>query len=90
MDGLIECLKDCNVRLSGLRTKDFRFAAWITFSTQHDVFMAGVDVYSADGKTKTKTIAIAPALDGSPIGAMNQINRKVREWERAGRVIIGR
>lgn len=84
MDGLIECLKECNLKLNALRTDDYRFVAWIIFSVRHDCFIAGVDAYS-NGEDNLQNV-IANGVDASPIGAMNQVYRKIRKWEDAGAV----
>lgn len=86
MDGLIECLKECNIKLNALRTADYRFVAWIVFSTQHNCFIAGVDTYSNDERD-VSYVAVKSA-NASPIGAMNQVYRKICEWETAGDVPI--
>ena len=84
MDGLIECLKECNVRLESLRTSDCRFVAWIIYSTRLGCFIAGVDAYSNDDQNLQHVVA--KGIDASPIGAMNQVYRKICEWERDGGV----
>lgn len=86
MDGLIECLKECNLKLDYLRTADYRFVAWIIFSTQHNCFIAGVDTYSNDEQNLQYCAAIY--ADVSPIGAMNQVYRQICEWETAGEVPV--
>jgi len=84
MDGLIECLKESNLKLDSLRTKDYRFVAWIIYSTQHKAFIAGVDTYSNDEQNLQQVIA--KGVDASPIGAINQVYRKICEWEKLGYV----
>ena len=79
MDGLIECLKECNIKLDALRTADYRFVAWIIFSTQHNCFVAGVDTYSND--EQNLQYVVAKGIDASPIGAMNQVYREICKWE---------
>ena len=86
MDGLIECLKECNLKLEDLRTADYRFVAWIIYSTQHRCFIAGVDTYSNDSQNLQHVIA--KGTDASPIGAMNQIYREILEWEKVGEVPV--
>lgn len=86
MDGLIECLKECNLKLDALLTPDYRFVAWIIYSTQHKCFVAGVDTYSNDDQNLQHVIA--KGVDASPIGAMNQVYRKICEWETVGEAPI--
>jgi hypothetical protein len=86
MDGLIECLKECNIKLDALRTNEHRFVAWIIFSAANQVFFAGVDTYSND--EENLQWIVAKGVDASPIGAMNQVYRKVCEWEKAGKVPV--
>lgn len=86
MDGLIECLKECNLKLAELRTSEYRFVAWIIYSTQRKCFIAGVDAYSSDEANLQHVVA--KGTDASPIGAMNQVYRKICEWETAGKVEI--
>ena len=85
MDGLIECLKECNIKLDALRTEDYRFVAWIIYSTQHKAFVAGVDTYSND--EQNLAYVAAKGVDASPIGAMNQVYRQICLWEKAGEVL---
>lgn len=82
MDGLIECLKECNLKLDTLRTSDYRFVAWIVFSTRLNCFVAGVDTYSND--EQNLQYVVAKSIDASPIGAMNQVYRQICEWETSG------
>ena len=84
MDGLIECLKECNVKLDRLRTADYRFVAWIIYSTQHQCFVAGVDAYSNDAENHL--LLVHAGTDASPIGAMNQVYREILKWEKNGEV----
>lgn len=86
MDGLIECLKECNIKLDALRTADYRFVAWIIYSTQHNAFIAGVDTYSNDNQNLQ--YVASKGIDTSPIGAMNQVYGDVCEWEKAGEVPV--
>lgn len=86
MDGLIECLKECNIKLDALRTKDYSFVAWIIFSTQHKCFIAGVDTYLNDATNLQHVVA--KGVDASPIGAMNQVYREICEWEKVGEVPV--
>ena len=86
MDGLSECLKECNLKLDALRTADYLFVAWIIFSTQHNCFIAGVDTYSNYEQNLQYVAAIG--MNASPVGAMNQIYRQICEWEAAGEVPV--
>lgn len=86
MDGLIECLKECNLKLDALRTADYRFVAWIIYSTQHNCFVAGVDTYSND--EQNLQYVVAKGIDASPIGAMNQVYRQICKWETAREVPV--
>lgn len=86
MDGLIECLKESNLKLGALRTADYRFVAWIIFSTRHNCFVAGVDTYSND--EQNLQYVAAKGIDASPIGAMNQVYRQICEWETTGEVPV--
>lgn len=86
MDELIECLKECNLKLDALRTADYRFVAWIIYSTQHGCFVAGVDTYSND--EQNLQYVAAKGIDISPIEAMNQVYRQICEWEKAGEVPV--
>jgi len=86
MDGLIECLKGCNLKLDAMRTPEYRFIAWITFSTRHNCFIAGVDTYSND--EQNMQYVAAKSIDASPIGAMNQVYRMICEWETTGTVPV--
>jgi len=86
MGGLIECLKECNLKLDSLRTPDYRFVAWIIYSTQHKCFVAGVDTYSNDEQNLQHVVA--KGVDASPIGAMNQVYRQICDWEKVGEVPV--
>lgn len=71
-------LKNCNVKLDRLRTKDYRFVAWIIFSTQHNSFIAGVDVYSND--EQNLQIVLLKSVDPSPLEALNIIHSQISKW----------
>lgn len=86
MDETLEYLKECNLKLDNLRTADYRFVAWIIYSTQHRCFIAGIDTYSNDSQNLQRIIAVGK--DTSPIGAMNQIYREINEWEKEGEVPV--
>ena len=73
-----EILKNCNKKLDALRTKDYRFVAWIIFSTQHNCFIAGVDVYSND--EQNLQIVLIKSVDGSPLQALNAIHSQISKW----------
>lgn len=83
---LIECLKECNIKLDTLRTSDYRFVGWIIYSTQHKGFIAGVDTYSND--EQNLQWVCAKAVDASPLAAMNEVFQLVCEWEKAGYVSL--
>lgn len=85
IDGLIECLKACNEKLEGLCTSEYRFVAWIIYSTRLKAFVAGVDTYT-NGEENMQHVP-EKAVDASPVGAMNAIYRKILEWEDTGKVI---
>jgi hypothetical protein len=74
-DTFFEILKDCNIKLDALRTKDYRFLAWIIYSTQHKCFIAGVDTYSND-----KAFVILKSVDASPLIALNKVFSQVNKW----------
>lgn len=82
MEGLIERLKECNIILDTLRTADYRFVAWIIYSTKHSAFIAGIDTYSNDDEN-IQYVAFK-GVDPSPISAMDQVYREICEWEKAG------
>lgn len=77
-DTLFEILKDCNIKLDALRTKDYRFVAWIIYSTQRKCFIAGVDTYSND--EQNMQIVILKAVDPKPFDALNQIYAQIKDW----------
>ena len=86
MDRLIECLKVCNLKLNDFRTTEFRFVAWIIYSAQDRLFIAGVDVYSND-EQNLQTV-VANGMDESAFGAMNQVYRQICTWETDGKVSV--
>jgi len=77
-----EILKDCNIKLDALRTNDYRFVAWIIYSTQHKCFIAGVDTYSND--EQNLQIVILKAVDTSPLDTLNKIYDQVKDWHGEG------
>ncbi len=83
-DGLIECLKECNLKLDALKTTDYRFVAWIIFSAKYDAFIAGVDTYSNDDEN-LQDVAVN-YVDVSPMAAMTQVHMDICDWEAAGEV----
>lgn len=86
MGALTEILKQCNIVLDSLCTPEYRFVAWIIYSTQHNCFIAGVDTYSNDEQNLQHVIA--KGVDASPIGAINQVYRQICDWENAGQVPV--
>lgn len=86
MHGLIECLKECNLKLDALRTDEYRFVAWIIYSTQHETFIAGVDTYSNDEQNLQHVIA--KGWNASPVEAINQVYDQIIIWERSGEVPV--
>ena len=86
MDNVLEILKESNIKLDALQTSDYRFVAWIIYSTRHLCFIAGVDTYSND-EQNLQWVATKSA-DVSPIAAMNQVYRQVCRWEEVGYVSL--
>ena len=85
MDELINCLKECNVKLDALSTADYSYVAWIIFSTKHSCFIAGVDTYY-NYPQSTQWIATREA-DVSPVVAMNKVYMKICQWSEGGDVL---
>lgn len=84
MGALTEILKQCNIILDSLCTPDYRFVAWIIYSAQRQCFIAGVDTYSND--EQNLQYIVAEGVDASPIAAINQVYRKICDWEKDGGV----
>ena len=78
MDDPFEILKDCNLKLDRLRTEDYRFVAWLIYSTQHNCFIAGVDTYSNDDQNLM--VVIYKSAEPSPIDALSTVYSQVRKW----------
>jgi len=77
-----DTLKDCNIKLDALRTKDYRFVAWIIYSTQHKCFIAGVDTYTND-EQNIQTV-ILKGVDTSPSAALDKIHATIKDWHDKG------
>lgn len=86
MNDLVQCLKECNTILDSLRTADYRFVAWIIYSTQHSCFVAGVDTYSND--EQNLQYVAAKGVNESPLEAMLLVYQQIIEWEEAGEVPV--
>ena len=86
MNELVQCLKECNTVLDSLRTADYRFVAWIIYSTQHSCFVAGVDAYSND--EQNLQYVAAKGVSESPLEAMLLVYQQIIEWEEAGEVPV--
>jgi len=79
-----ELLKQCNFKLANLITPDYRFVAWIIYSTQHKCFIAGVDTYTNDNQNLATVIS--KALDNSPFDAIKQIYDEISAWHNDGQI----
>lgn len=86
MEHTLDLLKDCNIKLDTLATKDNRFVAWIAFSVPLKSFIAGVDAISND--EQNVSMLIEKVAHRYPGEAMIQILDKISEWYIQGSVPI--
>lgn len=86
MEDTFELLKDCNIKLDSLKTKDYRFVAWIIYSTLHDSFIAGVDTYSNDDENQQ--IVILKGIHRYPGEAIMQIHEVISKWHNDGSIML--
>lgn len=84
----IETLKECNIKLHGLMTSDYRFVAWIIYSCKWDCFVAGVDGYSSNSKND-QIIGILKIPDTSAENAMKFLEKHITTWHDKREVPIG-
>lgn len=84
MEHTFELLKDCNIKLDSLRTKDYRFVAWIIYSALHTSFIAGVDTYSND--EQNLQIVILKGIHRYAGEAIMQIHEVISKWHNDGSI----
>lgn len=82
MEHTFDLLIDCNIKLDFLRTKDYRFVAWIIYSTKHKSFIAGVDTYSND--EQNLQFVIIKAKHTHPGECVMQIHETITNWHMEG------
>ena len=79
-------LRDCNIKLDDLRTKEHRFVAWIVYSTNLRGFIAGVDCFFNDESKSQKTIKATS--NSIAAEAILRIDEMISQWHKAGRVPV--
>jgi hypothetical protein len=81
---IFDLLKDCNIKLENLRTSEYRFVAWIIYSTQHKAYIAGVDTYSNDEENLQYVVTKAIGVD--PGDVIESIHNTITKWHNLGEV----
>jgi hypothetical protein len=79
-----EIIKRCNIMLDSLRTKEYRFVAWLIYSAQMHCFIAGIDTYINDEQNLAHVII--KHADPMPFFALNELHKKISEWHDAGSI----
>jgi hypothetical protein len=79
-----DMLRDCNIKLYALKTKQYRFVAWLVFSEKNNCFICGIDTYSND-ETNLQMVILS-AADTSPIEAISTIYGQVKKWYGEGEI----